>query len=133
MSLVFKGVITLIGCGVIYFLLRDKWTEVVAIVRECDIPFFLGAIVLFNAAAIIAALRLQVSLRMYDVSLPLLAVCKINYLGYFFNNFFPSSVGGDVAKGFYVVQYGHEKARSFIAIFVDRIVGLFSVFCLCMI
>ncbi len=46
--------------------------------------------------------------------------------GLFFNNFLPSSVGGDVARGMGLVSLGVSRATAAASVLADRIVGVFS-------
>lgn len=45
-------------------------------------------------------------------------------IGFFFNNFTPSTVGGDVAKGFLVSRFSKKNLGTAISIVVDRLIGL---------
>jgi uncharacterized protein (TIRG00374 family) len=53
-------------------------------------------------------------------------LAKLVLLGLFFNNFLPSSVGGDVARGIGLAGLGVPKATAAASVLADRIVGLFS-------
>ena len=45
-------------------------------------------------------------------------------IGFFFNNFTPSTVGGDVAKGLLVSRFSKKNLGTAISIVVDRLIGL---------
>jgi uncharacterized membrane protein YbhN (UPF0104 family) len=47
-------------------------------------------------------------------------------VGLYFNNFLPSSVGGDVARGVGLAAYGVPRATAGASVLADRIVGLFA-------
>ena len=52
---------------------------------------------------------------------------ELTFLGLFFNLAMPGGVGGDLIKGYYVVQDNADrKMASAASIFVDRLLGLFS-------
>ncbi len=51
---------------------------------------------------------------------------RLMLLGLFFNNFLPSSIGGDVARGFGLASYGVPRATAAASVVADRIVGIFS-------
>ncbi|HET9886342.1 MAG TPA: lysylphosphatidylglycerol synthase transmembrane domain-containing protein [bacterium] len=53
-------------------------------------------------------------------------LAKLVLLGLFFNNFLPSSVGGDVARGIGLAGLGVPKATAAASVLADRMVGLFS-------
>jgi glycosyltransferase 2 family protein len=50
----------------------------------------------------------------------------IYLIGGFWGLFVPSSVGVDVIRGYYLVKTNSEKAVSVSSIFVDRLIGMFS-------
>ena len=49
---------------------------------------------------------------------------SLSFIGYFFNNFLPTSIGGDVIKGYYLSRKNHNKTGSYASVFVDRVIGL---------
>lgn len=52
---------------------------------------------------------------------------RMTLIGIFFNTFMPGGVGGDVVKGYYVVQnLENQKARAVATVIFDRILGLFT-------
>ena len=53
-------------------------------------------------------------------------LAKLVLLGLFFNNFLPSSVGGDVARGIGLAGLGVPRATAAASVLADRVVGLFS-------
>ena len=50
----------------------------------------------------------------------------INSIGTFLGLFLPSSLGTDVVRGYYLVKNISEKSISVSSVFVDRVLGLFS-------
>lgn len=50
----------------------------------------------------------------------------INAIGSFLGLFLPSSLGTDIVKGYYLVKNNSEKSISISSVFVDRVLGLFS-------
>jgi len=50
----------------------------------------------------------------------------INFIGAFWGLFLPSSLGTDVVRGYYLVKSNSEKSVSISSVFVDRILGIFS-------
>ena len=60
------------------------------------------------------------------LKIPLGRVIQLSYIGYFFNNFMPTAVGGDIVKAYYAYKQTKKAAKSFISVFMDRFLGLFS-------
>jgi hypothetical protein len=51
----------------------------------------------------------------------------INLIGSFWGLFIPSSLGTDIARGYYLAKNNAEKSVSVSSVFVDRILGTFSI------
>jgi glycosyltransferase 2 family protein len=67
--------------------------------------------------------RLQQVLHIQGIRLPLLTLTRYCFIGIFFNNILPTSIGGDVAKGFYIARDTGKKTEPFVALAVVRIIG----------
>jgi hypothetical protein len=57
---------------------------------------------------------------------PLGELLRLTLIGLFFNNFLPSSVGGDVARGLGLAGGGVSKAAAAASVLVDRVVGVLA-------
>jgi uncharacterized protein (TIRG00374 family) len=54
------------------------------------------------------------------------AVVRLYFLGWFYNNFMPGSLGGDLLRAWYVTKHTDKKFEAVLSVFVDRIIGLSS-------
>jgi uncharacterized protein (TIRG00374 family) len=50
----------------------------------------------------------------------------LQFLGLYYNNFMPSSVGGDLLRAWYVTKHTDRKFEAALSVFVDRVIGLLS-------
>jgi uncharacterized protein (TIRG00374 family) len=48
------------------------------------------------------------------------------YVGFFFNNFLPANVGGDLMRGYGLARHTEQAAEAAVSVVVDRIVGLMA-------
>jgi glycosyltransferase 2 family protein len=64
------------------------------------------------------------SLRLHDLRFPWVYLFRTTCFGFFFNNFLPSAIGGDVYRIVRTVSAGAERSRAISAVLVERIVGL---------
>ena len=86
---------------------------------------------------VISALRLKILLSAQGANLPILQICRANLIGSFYNQVLPSTIGGDVARGYCISNVckfnGSEKLStkptllSFTVIGVDRFVGVIGI------
>jgi uncharacterized protein (TIRG00374 family) len=86
----------------------------------------LAALALFETAIIINGVKWQVLLRAQDVRVPFGALLQFLFTGFFFNNFLPANVGGDVIRGYGLARYTDRAADAAVSVIVDRIVGLIA-------
>ncbi len=126
-----KILVTFGGFLLLFFMFRGKSAEIVSIITEADLYLFLIGSALYVLATILIAFRLMAVLKMYSIKLPVMAAWKLGFIGYFFNIFMPSSVGGDLGKAYYVYKSSGKKAESFLSVIIDRFIGLFSIISLC--
>ena len=58
--------------------------------------------------------------------MPFGAVLRFIFVGFFFNNFLPANVGGDVMRGFSLARYTDRGADAAVSVIVDRVIGLMA-------
>jgi uncharacterized protein (TIRG00374 family) len=66
--------------------------------QQCDPLYVSLAFALSVSGVLISGLKLHVVLRALDYSVDLFSVLRAYFIGAFFNNFIPTSVGGDIIK-----------------------------------
>jgi len=103
---------------------RVDWAEFLATVRAAD-PFYLSlSLLLSPLLVLISAWKWQLLLNARSLS-PGLATCFRLYLvGYFFNNFLPTNVGGDVVRGYILGRRQGRPAAVMASVFLERFTGI---------
>ena len=90
-------------------------------------PLLLGAaFLLYVASMVLVAYRWQLLLRACGVRIGLWPLTRAYLIGFFFNNFLPSSVGGDVARIVQLASRGTPVPVSFASVFVERLLGFLA-------
>ncbi|MDX1950789.1 MAG: lysylphosphatidylglycerol synthase transmembrane domain-containing protein [Verrucomicrobiota bacterium] len=85
------------------------------------------SVVLMGMTIFLGVVRWQMVLRVHGLQMPLWRITQISLVAHFFNSFLLGSVGGDLLKAYYVArETHHKKTEAVITVFVDRILGLFS-------
>jgi uncharacterized protein (TIRG00374 family) len=84
---------------------------------------FLGVVVILFFSQLIFVLRWWVLLRVQGININLWAAFKLHLLGLFYNNFLPTSVGGDVLRAWYVTKHTDKRLEAVLSVFVDRAIG----------
>ncbi|MCL4298368.1 MAG: flippase-like domain-containing protein [Anaerolineae bacterium] len=88
--------------------------------------YLLLALALFVLAVITNAIKWYILLRAQGILVPLSALTNYTFVGFFFNNFLPANVGGDVMRGFGLARYTARSAEAAVSVIVDRIIGLMA-------
>ena len=89
--------------------------------------WFLISLVFMGLTIVLGALRWQKVLMVHGFDLPFGRVFSISLVAQFFNAFLLGSTGGDLLKAYYVArETHHKKAEAVVTVFIDRLIGLFS-------
>jgi uncharacterized membrane protein YbhN (UPF0104 family) len=92
--------------------------------RQLSGGLILSVVLMFAVQTYVAAGRWWVILRHHHLGIRLATVVRICLIGAFFNQLLPSSIGGDVARAWYVYRNGSSKTISIITVLSDRIYGM---------
>lgn len=85
------------------------------------------SLVVFATGQIFGALRLWVLLRSQDAYFPPLYLMRLTFVGFFTNNFLPSTVGGDIYKAAALTRRGHDLKLTILTLVADRVLNLIIV------
>lgn len=117
----------LVSAGLIYWILQStNLAEIWKSVQSANLRLLILAFSLHILGFTISAYRWRMLLRSRgsDSSIPFLIESYI--VGMFFNNFLPSTVGGDVYRAYDSWRLGQSKSSALAVVFVDRFLGLLA-------
>jgi len=105
---------------------NTDWQEFKALIVGISRSWAIWAVIIYFAAQSILAVRWLLLLRVQRVHISIYQAIKLTYLGLFYNNMMPGSVGGDLLKGWYITQHSDQNLRieAAVTVFVDRLAGL---------
>ena len=103
-------------------LLFVDWKETGAIIRESDRTLLAIALVLLLVNMPLSSVKWELLLRYQDVRAGFFPALRAYWIGSFFSNYLPSSVGGDVVRLF-VLRAEGKKAEVASSILVDALQG----------
>ncbi len=126
-----RVVISLSLLGLLVWLMRDSLERVLSSLRHAS-PLWVWSAFLLHVGIIMALLswRMQIVYEAAGISFPYRTALGLTFIGYFFNNFFPTSMGGDLVKAYYGGKMSRKNTESFSAVIIDRVFGLYSIFLL---
>ncbi len=124
------GRIAVVACGIIWAILwlsrEQRWDNLTKVFLRINIWVFALALSIFVVSQIIVAFRWWLLLRTQSVFIAFFSAVRLHFLGLFYNNFMPSSVGGDLLRAWYVTKHTEKRFKAALSVFVDRIIGLLS-------
>lgn len=112
--------------GIIWLSKEQRWENLVGIFRRMNLGIFAATLAVFIGANLIIALRWWLLLRTQSIYIDYWPAVRLHFLGLFYNNFMPSSVGGDVIRAWYVTKHTEKKFEAALSVLVDRVIGLVS-------
>ncbi len=122
----FRILISLSLFALLLWLSRGKFAKIKQLLGELKISTFILAVLLFLFSVVLMAWRLKIALTAQKVYFTLKNLFSLTLIGYFFSNFMPTTVGGDLVKGYYISKKINTRLGSYASVFVDRAVGMFS-------
>ncbi|HTL71018.1 MAG TPA: lysylphosphatidylglycerol synthase transmembrane domain-containing protein [Candidatus Eisenbacteria bacterium] len=118
--------ISLAFFGLLFYLMRDHIPEILRTLRNVDRRLFVISVCIFLFTIAVLAKRLQLIFAAEDLTLPFAESVNLTFVGYFFNNFLPTSVGGDIVKAMCASRITKQTMKSVTSVLMDRIFGLFT-------
>ena len=106
--------------------MRDEYPHILRTFASTKVPVFLLGLIIFVFAISVASIRLKLLIGAQGIKVTLKEALSLTFIGYFFNNFLPTSIGGDVVKAYYLAKKTDNKAGAYASVFVDRLIGLFT-------
>lgn len=115
----------LISFGLISWLLsRADLGQIWRTIQTADYGLLVLAFSIFFIGYFLTAKRLQLLLRALDVPARLWTLVQSFSIAILFNNFLPSTIGGDAYRMYDCFRLGAGKSRAITVVFIDRVIGL---------
>ncbi len=86
--------------------------------------FLMLAFVAMLLAVLFLAMRWRVLLKGYGYTLSIGTLYGFYLIGMFFNNFLPSSIGGDIMRIYKVIEATEDRTAGFASVVLERIMGI---------
>lgn len=96
-------------------------------IRSVQPAMFAISLLFMGLAIYFGIVRWRMVLRVQGFDLPFSRAAEISLVSHFFNSFLLGTVGGDVMKAYYAArETHHKKTEAVLTVFVDRVIGLWS-------
>jgi len=125
-----------LSLGLLFFLVLGKDVNVKDVTRywaDADKRWLVLSVFVYVGSIWILSYRWNITLIKQGIQLPLKNLFGIYLIGFYFNNFLPSSAGGDLMRVYYAAGGTKNKIGAFSSVFVERLVGFFTIIFLALI
>jgi glycosyltransferase 2 family protein len=117
----------LVSFGLVAYLVsRVQLEQITTVLQSANAWYLLPAAILYLGAMSSGAFKWYVLLQAQGIRIPFRRVLAFTFTGFFFNNFFPANIGGDVMRGYGLARYTERTADAAVSVVVDRLVGLIA-------
>lgn len=116
--------IVIATAAIAWVLHGQDWGELARVFKALDLWYFVLTVAVYVVAQLIIAWRWWFLLRAQSIHIEIIAAVRLFFLGLFYNNVMPGSVGGDVLKAWYVTKHTHRRFEGALSVVVDRVIGL---------
>ena len=100
--------------------------KILIILRGIEISHIILALGIFTISLIFLTARWKLLTSTYGIKVEYSRLFIFYFIGLFFNNFLPTSIGGDLSRAYYLSRYCTDKAGSIGTVLLERVLGLFA-------
>lgn len=109
----------------LFYYLID-FSGLIKVLGNAKIDYILLSVVFFIMSMFAAAYRWQFVISIKNKNMPFKASLREYFIGSFFNNFLPGSIGGDLVRIVGASKVIGSKEIALSSVFVERVIGLIS-------
>ncbi len=128
-KLAFNIIRVLVSIGLIAFLfwmMRGSIGEVGLVIKGADKLMLFASFLISLVVIVFLGFRLRMIMKAQHINIALWDTVYLTFIGQFFNNFLPTSTGGDIVKAYYASKKTGRKVHSIACIIMDRLLGTFT-------
>jgi glycosyltransferase 2 family protein len=100
------------------------WPSVPEHLEHVHLSAALLVIVAYALQLFISAWKWQWALVVHELQLPFRYLSRVYWIGFFLNNFLPSSIGGDAYRIYKTIPNEGFRSRALSAVILERLVGM---------
>lgn len=118
-----------ISFGLLLFLfwkMKGSFTGMWDTLKSCDVKFLVFAIGLLGVNVSLLSYRLKIIFVGENLIINFIEAFRLTVMGYFFNNFMPTAVGGDIIKAYIASIKNKQRLKSYASVMMDRFIGLYT-------
>jgi uncharacterized protein (TIRG00374 family) len=109
-----------------YLLSKTEFAAVFASIKSANPFYLLLAFITLYFGKLLTGIRWQRLLAAQGIHIRLRTLIASLFVGQFFNNFLPTTVGGDAVRAYDTSVASKETAKSVTTVFLDRLIGVLA-------
>jgi len=114
--------------GLLAFLIhRAGMGEIAGVFRSARTSGLIVALLVYCVTVVVISLRWQMLLVSQRAHIPFRRTLSLYFIGFFFNNFLPTSIGGDIYRAVGAGQATGRRAVCAASVLVERLMGMLAV------
>jgi len=114
-----------VSAALLFFLVRRvNRDELGAMLRQTDPRWVLLSVTVGVMTIAISSWKWRILLRAKGKPVPFGQLFNLYFTGLFINNFFPSTIGGDIFRGYEVGRDVDDRALAMASVFMERFTGM---------
>ena len=115
---------TVAGAALYLAFRGENLKQVSKVLLGLNLWIFAAALGIYIISQLVFVARWFLLLRTQSIEIGFWSAVKLHFLGLFYNNCLPGSVGGDLLRAWYVTKHTDKKVEAALSVFIDRAVGL---------
>lgn len=106
-----------------WFFKSIKWDEIISLLYEVNLMWIFCAFIWVGISVLVSAYKWQFITRASGLKLPFRVLWRSYWAGLFFNNFLPSSIGGDALRIYWAGKYAEDMSGVTTSVVAERILA----------
>jgi glycosyltransferase 2 family protein len=120
-----RGVRLAISAALLAFLFMGvQWGSVLEQARHLRPAVAALVVAVFGVQLFVSSWKWQWALRIHDLHFPYPFLTRVLFIGFFLNNFLPTSIGGDAYRIYRTLPGEPPRSRAISAVLLERVVGI---------
>jgi len=110
----------------VYLVYLADINKILVTLRVVNVNYFGLALLFFLFGVTLLSKRWQILLNQVKIYPKFNLLINYYFIGFFFNNFLPTTIGGDVSRAYNMAKFSGKKTYSIGTILLERIMGLLA-------
>ncbi len=110
--------------------IASNLSSIIGLLKASNVSYIIVAFFIHLFCVGLLAVRWKMLLKIQNISISFFKLYLYYLIGFFFNNFLPTNVGGDVSRVYNVGKSSGKITESFAVVFFERFIGFITIFLL---